>query len=321
MPQQKKLNIAILDDYQGVSQTYADWTPLAERCNITVFQDHIDDETAIAARFADSDIICLMRERTPLGRSLIERLPNLKLVLTTAGHNAAIDGEALRERGIPLCGTSATTNPTVELTWGLIIALARHLIPEQQAVRNGGWQSTIGTDLRGSTLGIVGLGKLGSEVAALGAAFGMRLIAWSQNLTDEHAASVGATRVSKDALFQQSDFITVHLKLSARTTGIIGANEFAKMKPSAYFVNTSRGPLVDESALIEALEKHRIAGAAIDVYDSEPLAADHPFRRLDRLLATPHIGYVAHENYRRFYGDTVDNIRAWLDGAPTRVIN
>jgi phosphoglycerate dehydrogenase-like enzyme len=321
MPQQKKFNVAILDDYQGVSQSYADWSPLAKHCNVTVFRDHLDGEADIATRLADIDIICVMRERTPLSRSLIERLPNVKLVVTTAGHNAAIDGDALRERGIPLCGTGATTNPTVELTWGLIIALARHLIPEQQAVRNGGWQSTIGTDLKGSTLGIVGLGKLGSEIARLGAAFGMRLIAWSQNLTDEHAASVGATRVSKEALFQQSDFITVHLKLSPRSTGIIGAHEFSLMKPQAFFVNTSRGPLVDERALIDVLEERRIAGAAIDVYDAEPLGAGHPFRRLDRLLATPHVGYVAHENYRRFYGDTVENIRAWLDGAPIRVIN
>jgi phosphoglycerate dehydrogenase-like enzyme len=254
-----------------------------------------------------------MRERTPLPGAILERLPRLKLIASTAFRNASIDVAAATERGITVVHTGYDSSPTVELTWALILASARHIAAENASLRSGGWQRQIGDGLRGKTLGILGLGNIGSQVARVGLAFGMQVIAWSQNLTREQAEAQGAHLVSKENLFRQADFVAIHLVLSRRTKGLVGAAELAAMKPSARLVNTSRGPIVEEAALIEALREHKIAGAAIDVFDVEPLPRDHPYRSLENALATPHIGYVSRELYRTFYGDTVKNIAAWLD--------
>jgi phosphoglycerate dehydrogenase-like enzyme len=291
----------------------ADWSAVADRARIHVFNDHLADADAVVERLLPYDIVCVMRERTPLGRSRIERLPNLKLIVSTGPRNAAIDVEAAAERGIQVMHTGYFGTPTVELAWALILASARHIPAEAAALRNGGWQQCIGDDLARKTLGIIGLGNLGSKVARVGLAFGMQVIAWSQNLTAEKAAAAGATRVSKEELLRQADFVSIHLVLSDRTRGLIGADELALMKSTARLVNTSRGPIVQEAALIQALSAGQIAGAAIDVYDTEPLPAEHPYRKLENLLATPHIGYVSRGLYERFYRDTVSNILAWLD--------
>ncbi|MGB6307113.1 MAG: D-2-hydroxyacid dehydrogenase family protein [Steroidobacteraceae bacterium] len=307
------VKIAVLDDYQGAALTLADWSAVTARAEVTVFNDHLTEADAVVRRLLPFDIVCVMRERTPLRRNVIERLPKLKLIASTAKRNASIDTEAAAERGIGVVHTSYTSTPTVELTWALILAGARHLMAENASLRAGGWQRCIGDDLAQSTLGIIGLGSIGSEVAKIGLAFGMNVIAWSQNLTQDRAAAAGARLVSKEQLLREADVVSIHLVLSARTTGLIGAPEFELMKPSARLVNTSRGPIVVESALIQALEQRKIAGAAIDVFDIEPLPAQHPYRRIDALLATPHIGYVSRNLYRRFYRDTVANIAAWLD--------
>lgn len=307
------MKIAILDDYQGVALKLADWSSLAKRARIDVFNDHLADADALIERLLPYDIVCVMRERTPLRRHSIERLPNLKLIVSTGPGNASIDLSAAAERGIKMMHTGYFGTPTVELTWALILASARHIPAEAAAVRNGGWQQCIGDDLSHKTLGIIGLGNLGSKVAKVGLAFGMQVIAWSQNLTAEKAAAAGATLVSKEESLRQADFVAIHLILSDRTRGLIGADELALMKSTARLVNTSRGPIVEEAALIQALSAGQIAGAAIDVYDTEPLPADHPYRTLGNLLATPHIGYVSRGLYERFYRDTVSNILAWLD--------
>jgi phosphoglycerate dehydrogenase-like enzyme len=308
------IKIAVLDDYQDVALEMADWSILAPRASVTVFNDHLADPQAVVARLHPFDVVCVMRERTPMTRSIIERLPNLKLIASTALRNASIDGDAARQRGIPVVHTGYTSAPTVELTWALILAGARHLVAEAESVRNGGWQRHVGDDLDGRTLGVLGLGNVGSAVARIGLAFGMNVIAWSQNLTAERAAAVGARLVAKDALFRESDIVTVHLVLSARTRGLVTAAELSLMKPTARLVNTSRGPLIVEADLLQALRLHALAGAAIDVFDQEPLAPNHPLRSMPNVLATPHIGYVSRGLYRRFYQDTVDNIRRWLDG-------
>ncbi|HLZ82433.1 MAG TPA: D-2-hydroxyacid dehydrogenase family protein [Caulobacteraceae bacterium] len=307
------INVAVLDDYQGVALTLADWSRVSDRANITVFRDHLGDEDAVAARLAPFDVVCIMRERTRMPGSLLRRLPKLKLIASTAPGNAAIDLAATKECGIAVAHTGYFSEPTIELTWALILASARHLAAEAASVRAGGWQHTVGDDLAGKTLGLLGLGRVGSGVAKVGLAFGMNVIAWSQNLTSDRAAAVGARLVSKEDLLRTADFVSVHLVLSPRTTGLIGAAEFALMKPSSRLINTSRGPLVVEAALLDALASRRIAGAAIDVFDVEPLPEDHPYRRAENLLATPHIGYVTRSLYERFYQDTVANIAAWLD--------
>ena len=307
------MKIAVLDDYQGLALTLADWTALARRAHIDVFRDHLADADALVVRLLPYDIVCVMRERTPLRREIIERLPNLKLIASTAPRNAAIDMQAAADRGVTVLHTGYFTSPTVELTWALILASARHIASEAAAVREGGWQQCLGDDMAHRTLGIIGLGSIGSKVAKVGLAFGMTIIAWSQNLTAERAAAAGATLVSKEELLRQADVVSIHLVLSERTRGLIGASELALMKPSARLVNTSRGPIVEEAALIEALGSRRIAGAAIDTYDTEPLPLDHPYRKITNLLATPHIGYVSRGLYERFYCDTVSNILAWLD--------
>jgi phosphoglycerate dehydrogenase-like enzyme len=309
------VKVAILDDYQNVALQMADWSPLAGRAIITVFNDHLDDPDAVAARLAPFEVVCVMRERTPLTRGLLERLPRLKLIASTGFINASIDLQAARERGIAVVHTGYESTPMIEMTWALILASARNVAAESASLRSGGWQRSIGSDLKGKTLGVLGLGNIGGEVARIGHAFGMRVIAWSENLTAGKAAAAGAEHVQKSELFRQSDVLTIHLILSRRSRGLVGAAELALMKSTAWLVNTSRGPIVDEGALIAALREHRIAGAAADVFDVEPLPIDHPYRSLDNMLATPHTGYVSQNLYRTFYGDTVKNIIAWLDGS------
>jgi phosphoglycerate dehydrogenase-like enzyme len=307
------VNIAVLDDYQGVALTLADWSAVTARASVTVFNDHLDDADAVVRRLAPFEVVCVMRERTPLRRNVIERLPKLKLIASTAIRNASIDAEAAAERGIAIVHTSYISSPTVELTWALILAGARHIVAESASLRAGGWQRSVGEDLAGKTLGIIGLGNIGSQVAKVGLAFGMQVLAWSQHLTQQSAAAAGARLASKEELLREADVVSIHLVLSERTRGLIGAAELRQMKPTARLINTSRGPIVVESALIDALAAGRIAGAAIDVFDVEPLPPEHPYRRMDRILATPHIGYVSRGLYERFYRDTVANIVAWLD--------
>ncbi len=311
---------AIIDDYQGCALDMADWSELSPDVEVEVFRDHIADEDALARRLAGFEIVCAMRERTPFGRSLLEKLPDLELLLTSGMRNLSIDGAAARERGVTVCGTPSLGYPTAELTWGLILALARSIPAEDRATRAGGWQHTLGVGLEGKTLGIVGLGRLGGRVAMVGKAFGMEVIAWSQNLTEARCREAGASLVDKETLLRTSDVVSIHLLLSRRTRGLIGASDLALLKPEAFLVNTSRGPIVDEAALIGALERRAIAGAGLDVFDIEPLPADHPFRRLDNTVITPHLGYVSVENYRGFYGGMVEDIRAWLAGRPIRVL-
>jgi len=307
------IKIAVLDDYQGVALKMADWSAVAARSQLDIYDDHLADADAVVTRLLPYDVVCVMRERTPLRRAVIERLPNLKLIASTGPRNASIDLEAAAARGIQVAHTGYFGSPTLELTWALILASARHIVAESNAVRGGGWQHTIGDDLAGKTLGLIGLGNLGAQVAKIGLAFGMQVIAWSQNLSGEKAGLAGAALVSKEQLLRRSDIVSIHLVLSERTRGLIAAGELALMKPTARLVNTSRGPIVAEAALIAALNARQIAGAAIDVYDTEPLPPDHPYRKLPHLIATPHIGYVSRALYERFYRDSVSNILAWLD--------
>jgi phosphoglycerate dehydrogenase-like enzyme len=304
--------IAILDDYQRVAFQFADWTPVLAKAKVTVFSDHIADEAALVGRLQPFAVVCVMRERTPLTRPILSQLPNLKLIVSTGTRNASIDSAAAADLGITIAPTGYHETGAPELTWALLLALARHIVPENAAVRTGGWQERVGSDLAGKTIGIVGLGRIGSTIARYARAFDMAAIAWSEHLTAEKAVEAGARLVSKEQLFREADFVTVHLVLSKRSRGIITGAELRQMKPSAYFINTSRGPLVDEAALVRVLQDRSIAGAAVDVFDTEPLPADHPFRKLDNVLATPHIGYVSSDTYRIFYQDTVKAILEWL---------
>ncbi|HEY3159211.1 MAG TPA: D-2-hydroxyacid dehydrogenase family protein [Vicinamibacterales bacterium] len=312
--------VAILDDYQRVALSMADWPSLGAGVSVHPFHERLGREDDLAERLRNFDVIVAMRERTPLPGSLIERLPLLKLIVTTGKRNAAIDVEAAGARGVVVSGTSTLSQPPAELTWGLILALARSIPRESAAMRSGGWQSTIGVGLHGKTLGILGLGRLGTDVARIGEAFGMHVIAWSQNLTREKTDAVGVELVDKDALFQRADILSVHLVLGDRTRGLVGERELAMMKPTAFLINTARGPIVNEQALIHALRHSVIAGAGLDVFDEEPLPVDHPLRRLENALLTPHLGYVTTENYRLAYGEAVGDIRAFLAGAPVRVL-
>jgi phosphoglycerate dehydrogenase-like enzyme len=312
--------VALLDDYQGVALGMADWKSLPNGTEVAVFTDHLAAEGALAARLADFDIIMALRERTPFPRTLLERLPKLRLLVTAGMRNASIDMKAAAERGVLVCGTSGLPYPTAELAWGLILSLARRIPAEDRATREGRWQTSLGLGLNGKTLGVLGLGTLGSRVARVGRALEMKVLAWSQNLTAERAAAEDAMLVAKDDLLARSDFVSIHLVLGERTRGLIGARELGLMKRSAYLVNTSRGPIVDEAALIRALEDGTIAGAGLDVFDEEPLARDHPFRRLPNVVITPHLGYVTEETYRIFYGQAVEDIKAYLDGTPLRVL-
>jgi phosphoglycerate dehydrogenase-like enzyme len=307
------MKIAILDDYQNVGLKMADWSALSGRAEITVFNDHVADPSALVERLLPFDVVCVMRERTPLPREVLQHLPRLKLIASTGSRNASIDMGAAKELGITVTATGYRTSPTIELTWALILASLRSIVHENNSIRNGGWQESVGQDLSGKILGVVGLGNIGGQVARIGLAFGMKIIAWSQNMTPEVAEAAGARLVSKDELFRQADIVTIHLILSGRTKGLVGAAELGLMKPTSRLINTSRGPIVDEPSLIKALWSHAIAGAAIDVFDQEPLPSEHPFRSMDNVLATPHIGYVTEGLYRTFYGDTVANITAWLN--------
>jgi phosphoglycerate dehydrogenase-like enzyme len=312
--------VAILDDYQTVARRMADWSSLPSGTDVVVFADHLKDAGALAARLADFDVVVAMRERTAFPRGLLERLPKLKLLVTTGMRNASIDVAAAIERGIVVCGTSGLPYPTAELTWGLILALARRIPTEDRATREGRWQVSCGLGLNGKTLGVIGLGGLGSRVAKIGRAFEMEVIAWSQNLTEARAAEVGAKLVSKDELLARADVASIHLVLSERTRGLIGARELSLMKSTAYLVNTSRGPIVDEGALVAAVRKGTIAGVGLDVYDDEPLELDHPLRNLPNTVITPHLGYVTEEGYRIFYGQALEDVRGWLAGQPLRVL-
>ncbi len=314
------ISIALLDDYQGVALEMASWADLPAGTNLEAFSDHLKDEDAVATRLQDFEVVVAMRERTAFPRTLLRRLPRLRLLVTTGMRNASIDVAAAREFGVTVCGTRGMRTGTAELTWGLILSLARHIHEEDRAIREGKWQVRIGPSIEGKTLGIVGLGNLGSQVATVGRAFQMEVVAWSQNLTADRAEQAGVRLVSKAELFSGSDFISVHLVLGERSRGLIGASDFARMKPTAFFVNTSRGPIVEEQALVDVLEQQRIAGAGLDVFDQEPLPLDHPFRRLDNVLVTPHIGYVTTDNYRIFYQDALEDILTFLDGNPMRVI-
>ena len=316
----QKMHVAILDDYQKVATSLADWSGLSGDVEVEIFQDHIDDEGAVSQRLKDFEIICIMRERTPFMRSLIERLPNLKLLVTSGMRNRSIDLAAAKERSVTVCGTPAAGVATAELTWGLIIGLLRHIPEEDRATRLGAWQRTLGVGLSGKTLGIAGLGRLGSRVARVGLAFGMEVIAWSQNLTEERCKEVDVSLVTKKELLTRSDVLSIHLVLSDRTRGLFGAPELALMKPTAILVNTSRGPIVDEAALVDVLERKAIAGAGLDAFATEPLPLDHSFRRLENTVITPHLGYVEEENYQAYFNGYVDAVRGYLEGKPVNVI-
>ncbi len=308
-----RVRVAVLDDYQNVALQMADWSVVTERADVTVFNDHLADQDQLVARLAPFDVVFVMRERTPLPRSIIERLPKLRMIASTGPFNASIDMAAAEDHGIHVGTTGGTVASTVELTWALILGGVRNIVAESLSLRDGGWQTSVGRELAGRTLGVLGLGRIGARVARIGEAFGMKVIAWSENLTPAAAAEAGATYVSKDDLFATADVLTIHMKLSERSTGLAGAAELALMKPTALLVNTSRGPIVDEAALVEALERRAVAGAALDVFDTEPLPPRHPLRTLDNVLATPHIGYVADRPYRIFFRDAVAAISEWLD--------
>ncbi|MFC4783024.1 D-2-hydroxyacid dehydrogenase family protein [Nocardioides sp. MAHUQ-72] len=309
----------ILDDYQGVATALGPWSDLPG-VEVTAVREHLAGEEAVAAAAGDADILVVMRERTPLTASLLARLPRLRLVVTSGMRNASIDLAACRERGVTVCGTGSSSTPPVELTWALVLGLARHLVPESTAFREGGpWQSTVGVDLAGATLTLIGLGKIGTRVAAVAGAFGMDVVAWSPHLTPERAEAAGVRFApSLSAALGEADFVSLHLVLSDSTRGLLGAEELAMIRPTAYLVNTSRSGLVDTGALVAALQEGRIAGAGLDVHDEEPLPADHPLRRLPNVLATPHLGYVTRRNYDTYFTEAVEDVAAWLAGAPVR---
>jgi phosphoglycerate dehydrogenase-like enzyme len=310
------MRVAILDDYQNTALNSADWSSVSSKADIDVYSDHIHDEDAVAARLQDHEIICAMRERTPFPRSLIEKLPNLKLIISSGMRNRGIDVDAAKENDVIVCGTKSVGKPTAELAWGLILGLARKIPAEDSNVRAGGWQQTVGEGLIGKTLGIAGLGNLGSRMAVIAKAFDMNVIAWSQNLTQQRCDEFGVKLVTKDELMAQSDYLTIHLILSDRTRGVISTDDLARMKPTAYIVNTARGPIIDEDALVAALQNKTIGGAGIDVFSVEPLPVDHPFRNLGNTIITPHLGYVEAENYGAYFGGYVEAIDAYLKGEP-----
>jgi phosphoglycerate dehydrogenase-like enzyme len=313
-----RLKIGILDDYQDVALSLADWSSLD--ADVEVFTDPFVDADEIVKQLADFDVLVAMRERTRFPAELLSRLRNLKLLVSTGPVNSAIDVAAARELGIVVSGTGYFSYPTAEFTWALILAAARELPEHVQSMRTGGWQLGLGTSVRGLTLGVLGLGNVGGQVAAIAHAFGMRVIAWSENLTAERAAEQDVTAVSREQLFAEADVLSIHMVLSERSRGMVGARELAMMKPTSILVNTSRGPIVDEGALVDALRRHVISRAALDVYDIEPLPANHPLRSLDNALLTPHIGYVSRQLYSVFYQDAVEDIAAFISGSPIRLI-
>jgi phosphoglycerate dehydrogenase-like enzyme len=321
------VRIAVLDDYQGVALSSADWTPVTDHptrpCLVDVFRDHLAEPRALTERLEPYEAVVVMRERTPLPAQVLTRLPRLRLVVTTGRRNAGIDVAAAAASGITVCGTESRASAPAELTWALVLGLARHLLTEAEAVRSGGWQTTVGLDLAGHTFGILGLGRIGRQVAGVAGAFGMEVLAWSPHLTPERAEASGATATALDDLLRRSDVVSVHLPLvegEGGTRGLLGARELALMGGSALLVNTSRGPIVQEAALLDALASGHLGGVGLDVFDVEPLPADHPLRTAPRTLLTPHVGYVTEDTYATFFGGVVEAVAAWLDGAPVRVL-
>lgn len=315
------LRCAILDDYQNVALTFADWSPLRDKIETTVFNKPFASSDEAVRALQDFEIVCAMRERTPFSREVLTALPKLKLLLTSGMRNASFDLEAAKERGIRVCGTGGAGNATVGITIGLMLELTRKIGFENARMHAGEpWQTTMGQDVEGMTLGIVGLGKLGTKVASVAKALGMKVIAWSQNLTPEACAAAGVSYASKDELFATADIVTIHVILSRRTRGLVTRADLERMKPTSYLVNAARGPIVDETALLDALQRKAIAGAGLDTFSQEPLPLDHPLRKLDNVVLTPHLGYVTENNYRKYYGDMVEDIAAWLKGAPVRMM-
>lgn len=315
------VQIAVIDDWQDVARDVVDWSVLDSIGEVTFVHDYPADNATLAARLGQYQVICVMRERTRFDQDLLQRLPNLKLLVTGGMRNAALDMPAAAGLGIKVCGTDSYKHAAPELTWALIMAATRNLLNEANSLRAGGWQQGLGGDLHGKTLGILGLGSIGQKVAQFGQVFGMRVIAWSENLTAERAQQAGVTLVSKQQLFEQADVLSVHLVLSERSRGLVDAQALDWMKPTALLVNTARGPIVDEAALIKALQKQKIAGAALDVFDQEPLPDLHPFRTLDNVLATPHVGYVSRQNYAQFFAQMIEDIQGWAAGSPLRLLN
>ncbi len=314
------VQIAVIDDWQDVASGVVDWSVLETVGQVHFLHDYPADTATMIERLKGFEVICVMRERSPFDKALLQGLPKLKLLVTAGMRNAAIDIAAAKAQGIQVCGTDSYKHAAPELTWALIMASTRNLVAEANSLRAGNWQVGLGGDLYGKTLGILGLGSIGQKVAQFAQAFGMRVIAWSENLTPERAAQSGVTWVSKQALFEQADILTVHLVLSDRSRGLVDAQALGWMKPGARLVNTARGPIVDEQALVQALQSGRLAGAALDVYSEEPLPADHPFRHLPNVLATPHVGYVSEQNYRQFYAQMIEDIQAWANGASIRAL-
>jgi phosphoglycerate dehydrogenase-like enzyme len=318
------VRIAVLDDYQGVALTSADWSPVTDHATasstVDVFRDHLSEPTALVARLEPYDAVVVMRERTPLPREVLTRLPRLRLVVTTGRRNPSIDTAAAAEAGITVCGTDSLPSGPAELTWALVLGLARHLVTEATAVRDGGWQTTVGRDLAGHTLGLVGLGRIGTQVAGVARAFGMDVVAWSRSLTPGRAADAGARAASLDEVLSTSDVVSIHLVLAEGTRGLIGERELGLMRPDALLVNTSRGPIVDEQALLAALDRGHLGGVGLDVFDEEPLPAGHPLRRAPRTLLTPHVGYVTQDVYATFFRGVVEDVTAYLDGSPVRLL-
>ncbi|MFI7096109.1 D-2-hydroxyacid dehydrogenase family protein [Streptomyces lydicus] len=314
---------AVLDDYQGVALSTADWSPLADAVDVRTLRQPFRSEDEVVAAIGDCEIVVAMRERTPFPASLLARLPRLRLLITSGMRNAAIDLDAAARHGVTVCGTASNTEPPVELTWALILGLARNVVTENTALRAGGpWQSTLGADLHGRTLGLLGLGKIGTRVARIGLAFGMDVVAWSRNLTPERASEAGVrATATKEELLESSDFVSVHLVLGERTRGLLGADELRRMRPTSYLINTSRAAIVDQPALLQALRENWIAGAGLDVFEQEPLPADHPLRTLPNVLALPHLGYVTRRNYEGYFQQAVEDITAFLAGAPIRQLH
>ncbi|PTT95661.1 hydroxyacid dehydrogenase [Pseudomonas sp. HMWF031] len=314
------VQIAVIDDWQDVARNVVDWSMLESIGQVSFIHEYPADSATLAGRLSEFDVICVMRERTRFDEALLRQLPKLKLLVTGGMRNAALDLKAAAALGIQVCGTDSYKHAAPELTWALIMAATRNLVAEANALRAGQWQQGLGGDLHGKTLGILGLGSIGQRVAQFGQVFGMRVIAWSENLTAERAAQVGVSYVSKQELFEQADVLSVHLVLSNRSRGLVNAEALGWMKPTALLVNTARGPIVDEAALIKALQKRQLAGAALDVFDVEPLPPLHPLRTLDNVLATPHVGYVSQQNYQLFFSQMIEDIQAWSAGAPIRLL-
>jgi phosphoglycerate dehydrogenase-like enzyme len=315
------VQIAVIDDWQNVASGVVDWSVLASVGQVHFLHDYPADTATLIERLQGFEVICVMRERTTFDQALLQGLPRLKLLVTGGMRNAALDIPSAKALGIQVCGTDSYKHAAPELTWALIMASTRNLLAEANSLRAGGWQVGLGGDLYGKTLGILGLGSIGQKIAKYGQAFGMRVIAWSENLTPERAAEAGVTWVSKRELFEQADVLSIHLVLSDRSRGLVDAEALGWMKPAAHLVNTSRGPIVDEAALIDALTHGRLAGAALDVYAQEPLPDGHPFRQLPNVLATPHVGYVSEQNYRQFYEQMIEDIQAWAKGVPVRPLS